>query len=295
MILWAMTLAPALLILGWSLRQARSPQLDPALQGRTAEEARQLKRILKEPRGEPSRLQNDSVRVVAAADESQSRTDEPTPSTHDNVRLDKSILTAVQDNTFGITAAEKPAYDAILAKVRNASLAELQQVAHKDVSFAALLLDAQLYRGDVVTLEGDVRRINQIIATGDDPQPNNSWEAWLFTSDSGLNPYRIILSHLPDEFPPGDALKPTPHVRVTGYFFKRYSYATANNFHTAPLLIAKTLTLLAPSKPNAAPSTGHSRKLTNMATGILAAFVILGVLVEFTSRRRRRRRRTDTA
>ena len=136
MILWGMTLAPALLLVGWSLQQARMPKADPTMQGRTDEEARQLKRILKEPPDEPSRLNDDTVRVIAGTDESPRVTLESTTSSSDHARLDKSILAAIKDNTFGITAAEKPAYDAILAKVRNESLEVLQSVAHKDVPFA---------------------------------------------------------------------------------------------------------------------------------------------------------------
>ena len=283
MILWGMTLAPALLILGWSLRQARMPKADPTMQGRTEEEARRLKRILKEPHDEPSRLNDDAVRVIADTGESSASPD-------DNARLDKSILAAIKDNTFGITATEKPAYEAILAKVRNESLEDLQRVAHKDVPFAVLMLEADRYRGEVVTLEGDVRRISPIVAAGDEPQTADSWEAWLFTTDSGLNPYRVILADLPDGILPGDSLNPPPRVRVTGYFFKRYSYATAHDFHTAPLLIAKTLTLLAPPKRISAPSAGHSRKLTILATGILAAVLIIGVVIEIASRRRSRKR-----
>ena len=287
MILWGMTLAPALLLVGWSLQQARMPKADPTMQGRTDEEARQLKRILKEPPDEPSRLNDDTVRVIAGTDESPRVTLESTTSSSDHARLDKSILAAIKDNTFGITAAEKPAYDALLAKVRNESLEDLQRVAHKDVPFAVLMLEADRYRGEVVTLEGDVRRINPVV---DDRQTADSWEAWLFTTDSGLNPYRVILAHLPDGTQTGDALNPPPRVRVTGYFFKRFSYATSNDFHTAPLLIAKTLTLLAPPKRIAAPSAGHSRQLTIMATGILAAVLIIGVVIEVASRRRSRKR-----
>ncbi len=290
MILWGMTLAPALLILGWSLRQARLPKPDPTMQGRTEQEAQRLKRILKEPHDEPSRLNDDAVRVIAGADESPRATGESSTTSSDHVRLDKSILAAIKDNTFGITAAEKTAYEAILAKVRNESLETLQHAAHKDIPFAVLMLEADRYRGEVVTLEGDVRRINSIVAAGDDPQTTDSWEAWLFTTDSGLNPYRVILADLPDGTLPGDSLNPPPRVRVTGYFFKRYSYATANDFHTAPLLIAKTLTLLAPPKRVAAPSAGHSRQLTILATGILAAVLIIGVVIEIASRRRSRKR-----
>ncbi len=280
MIIWAMSLLPALLILGWSLRQARLPKTDFVSEGLTAEEAQRLKRILKEPRADAnSPLRDDAVRVVAA----ESGVGEPpTPQQSSDARLDKSILMAINDNTFGVTAAEKPAYDAILSKVRNTSLAELEPLAHKDVPFAVLMLDADRFRGEVLTIEGDIRRLNQVT--------DKSFEAWLFTADSGLNPYRVVLASQLADMRLGDDLQPPIRARVTGYFFKRFSYATANDFHTAPLLLAKTLTPLASHKSAAAPRRNNSRSLTFLAIGILVTLVIGGLAVEMIVRRRSRRR-----
>lgn len=292
MILWAMTLAPALLILGWSLRQARLPKSEFGSAEITAEETQRLKRILKEPREDAaSPLRGDAIRVVAAESVAG---EPPAPRQSCDARLDKSILVAIKDNTFGITAAEKPAYDAILAKVRNVSLAELEPLAHNDVPFAVLMLDADRFRGEVLTIEGDIRRLNKMVVTSDEPTAGDFFEAWLFTADSGLNPYRVVLASLPDGIPLGDNLTPPVRARISGYFFKRFSYATANDFHTAPLLLAKTLTPLASHKFAAAPPTNNSRSLTFLAIGILVTLVIGGLAVEMIARRRSRRRECPT-
>lgn len=291
MILWAMTLAPALLILGWSLRQARLPKPEFNTAGITAEETQRLKRILKEPREEASPLRGESIRVVGASEQfTRDAGETPAPQTGSDARLDKSILVTIADNTFGVTAAEKPAYDAILAKARNTSLTELESLAHKDVPFAMLMLDANRFRGELLTIEGDLRRLNRLAATSEESTVDDAFEAWLFTSDSGLNPYRVVLTSLPEGVSTGDDLNPPIRARLTGYFFKRYSYATANDFHTAPLLLAKTLTPLANSKSAAAPPTNNSRSLTFLAIGVLGAFVVVGLAVEIVAHRRRRRR-----
>ena len=288
MVLWAVGLVPALLILGWSLRQARLPKPDPAAMGRTADETQRLKRILKHPREDAaSRLHDDTVRVVASSgtsnlDSSESRT---APVDRD-VRLDKSILATIKDNTFGVTAAEKPAYDAILAKVRGASLEELESSVLKDVPFALLMLDSNRYRGEILAFEGDVRRLNKMAVSSDEPTVGESFEAWLFTADSGLNPYRVVLASLPGGIPLGDELKPPIRARIIGYFFKRYSYATANDYHTAPMVLAKTLTLLRPSNSDTVLRSRNSRTLTYLAIGILAVFVVGGVVAEMAFCRR---------
>ncbi|MFM9965596.1 MAG: hypothetical protein ACKV2Q_30795 [Planctomycetaceae bacterium] len=275
LILWAMTLVPALLIVWWSVRQARQPKPDPVLAGRTPDEARRLKRLLNEPRETQSTpLRDDAVRVVA----------ETTPR---DMPIDKSLLAAVTDNTFGVTAAEKEAYDNLLAKVRAVPLGELERIAQRDVPFAVLMLEADRYRGEVLTIDGEIRRCQPL---AEPAKELASWEAWLFTADSGLNPYRVVFTNLPTGVPLGDDLKPPLRVRVTGYFFKRYSYATANNFHTAPLVLANTMTVLSQPKSSAPRPAGYSGSLTYLAIGILVTFLVVGLAVEFGFRRRSRRR-----
>jgi hypothetical protein len=280
LILWGAMLAPSLLILSWSLNQSRQPKLDPVLAGRTPEEARRLKRLLNEPRDTDSApLRDDTVRVVG---ESSS------PATP----IDKSLLASVTDNTFGVTAAEKVAYDTLLAKARDLPLIELERNARTDVAFAVLMLEADRYRGEVLTVVGDIRRCQTIPASPAEPP---TWEAWLFSADSGLNPYRVVLTDLPADVPCGDDLQPPLRVRVTGYFFKRYSYATANDFHTAPLLLARTVTVL--RQPNSAVPrpTRYSDSLTYLAIGILASLLAVGVTVELIVRRRSRRGRAKSS
>lgn len=268
-------LAPSLLILSWSLKQTRQPKLDPVLAGRTPDEARRLKQLLNEPHEtETAPLRDDAVRVVGDSD-SQSTS------------IDKSLLASITDNTFGVTAAEKVAYDTLLAKVRGVPHAELERIAQTDVPFAVLMLEAERYRGEVLTVEGEIRRCHPMAASSDEPPTT---EVWLFTADSGLNPYRVVLTELPAGVPLGDDLNPPFRVRVTGYFFKRYSYATANDFHTAPLLLAKTLIVLAQPKSPATRPAGYSGSLTYLAIGILAAFLVVGATVELIVRKRSRRR-----
>jgi hypothetical protein len=69
------------------------------------------------------------------------------------------------------------------------------------------------------------------------------YEAWIFTPESGKNPYRVVCTSLPSEIPQGEWLeKPIP-IRVTGYFLKRCGYSAPNKsgFHIAPLLLSKSL------------------------------------------------------
>ena len=266
------------------------PKPDPVAAGLTAEEAQRLKRILKEPRDiAASPLHGDSVRVVAIADELSGTR----PAS--DARLDTSILAVIQDNTFGITAAEKLAYDTVLAKVGDVPLENLRQIALDVVPFAALMLDTNRYRGEVLTIEGDLRRIDKLPARSGETTTGESFEAWLFTADSGTNPYRVVLASLPDGIPRTGNLNPPVRAQVTGYYFKRYSYATSAGFHTAPLLIAKMWPSAALAKSHGVRSAADRRGLTFLAIGLFAAFVILCVVMNFFVRRRSRHRRVSNA
>lgn len=295
MILWAAALVPALLILSWSLRHARSGKSEAVMAGRSADERQRLKRIFNEtPGSAESPLQGDSVRMTPPRDDADhaGSTTKIAVRSHDGqasdgesvADLDKSLLAAIEDNTFGVTAAERAAYDGVLAKVRETPLSALERMSRRQVPFAVLLLEASHYRGQLLTVEGDLRRLNRLTSSHVQAT-DETYEAWLFTPDSGLNPYRIVLANLPVGIAATGDVQPPLRVRATGYFFKRYSYATANDYHTAPLILAKTLTPLAPGR-GTVPPVRPSRMLTIVAVGLLAAFGVGWMIVGLFSRRR---------
>lgn len=248
-IFWAASLVPVLLLLMWSVRSTWQRNQDLLGTRNSAEETQRLRRILSGSLDEQAtQLRHDAVRIAANAESNATQSEISTGDSSVSVRGDAALLSVIDDNRFGVSVVEKPAYDELLAKVRDLSSSELERVARRDVPFAVLMLNASSYRGQVLTVEGEVRRLNRIPSRPESPVDAECFEAWLFTTDSGLNPYRIILSELPKELPTGNQLDPPVRVRATGYFFKRYSYATSSDFHTAPLFLAKTLIPLA-AKP----------------------------------------------
>jgi hypothetical protein len=254
----AVTLTPALLVLSWSLRQAAAPRTDPVLVGHSPDESRRLQRILNDPPADVSTpLRDDAIHVLAT----------------------------VTDNTFGVPNAEKSAYELFLAQARDVPHAELERAARKDVSFAVLMLNAEHYRGELLTVTGEVRRLRQLPAEPNSPE---TYEAWLFTPDSGRHPYRIIFTSRPEGVALADQLNPPLRASATGYFFKRYSYATANSFHTAPLLLAKTLIPLSQSAGKTANGgPNRSRMLTIAAIGVVAFVCLVWLTIEAGNRRPR--------
>lgn len=158
-----------------------------------------------------------------------------------NATIERSILEPVRDNTLGVRSDEVPAYFAILARARDLPPAELEAASLGPTEFRVLMLDSTSFRGRVVTVEGQVRRLVPFKPLPNDERFTQLYEAWLFSEDSGNNPFCIVFSELPEDFPRGELLEPPVHVRVTGYFFKREGYASEGGMHVAPLLLAKRL------------------------------------------------------
>lgn len=268
------TLLPMMLLAGWFAHNPHSPRSESALAGRSPEDARRLDRILHAQSESPvSPSPDDSLRVAFDSNEllpSQQISDDSMSA----VALDKSLLGSVSDSTFGIPKAERPAYEAVLAQARRVPQRELERTARQAVPFGLLMLEADQYRGDVLTIEGDMRRLHRLTPVPNVAGSSESFEAWIFTADSGLNPYRVICTSLPEGFPFGDQLDPPIRVRATGYFFKRFSYATTGDHHTAPLLLAKTLVRINVPKPVMHQPRHRSRTLTIVAVCVLLVIAI---------------------
>ncbi len=266
------TLLPMMLMASWFARGNHSSRSSHVASGLTTAEAHRLDRILHSA--------NDSP---AAHNVSESLRDSDL-----NSRASHRVarLRSVSDNTFGIPQAERDAYEALLTQASNANQTDLERAAHKDVSFALLMLEPDRFRGELITIEGDLRRLHRIATSNHDGDPE-TYEAWIFTTDSGLNPYRVVCTSLPPGFAFGDQTDPPIRVRTTGYFFKRFSYATTGNYHTAPLLLAKTLTRTTSPKPIQRPNH-RARTLTIIAVCMLLVLTIGWMLVGFSGRQPKR-------
>ena len=108
--------------------------------------------------------------------------------------------------------------------------------------------------GQLVTLDGVVRQALRVDASQDIDAAacglDHYYELALFTGDSENNPLMFCVLELPDGFPVGDDLREP--VRVAGFFFKNWRYASRSStgqLRLAPLFIGHApLRLVAPPK-----------------------------------------------
>jgi len=193
--------------------------------------------------------------------------------------LDRTLLRAVQDNAL-ISPGEQEAYFHTLAYASRVGEVGERQPA-KNITFASLFADPAAHRGERVSLRGHVRRVSEFEAGTNAYGFEKLYEAWLFTPDSGTNPYVVVCSLVPEEMPLGDGV--LEEVRTDGYFFKKYLYRAGDGMRLAPLVLADRLVWLR-SAPASAP---HS-----FATYLLgsAAAVVVGIVVSLWVFARTRRR-----
>ena len=206
-----------------------------------------------------------------------------------DVRIDRELLSHVRDNTLGVRRKEADAFYIVLAQARDVPENCLREAARDDVAFTVLMADSDHFRGVPVTVTGEIKRLNPVDASENAFGIERFYESWLFTPDSGDNPYRIVTASVPEGMPQRD-ISHELRVRVTGYFFKREGYAAQGGLHTAPLLIGKTLERLPPRAAGipAGRNLPIARYLVILATVVL---VLLGLTLWQFSRSDRRFKR----
>ncbi|MFG0333066.1 MAG: hypothetical protein ACF8TS_06875 [Maioricimonas sp. JB049] len=184
-------------------------------------------------------LRPDAVRVEVADDPGDAAA-EPVP---DGVDLDPELapgtLANVEDNWLGWLRSERPALEAVVRKVRSVPSEVIEEGALDDVTFTVLMLDADRFRGERIHVEGRLKRLTRFPFGDPEDESDDLWEGWLFTPESGDNPYLVLAAEKPDTLKAGTDIDEP--VAFTGYFFKRYGYAAQAGQHVAPLLIAKRL------------------------------------------------------
>lgn len=156
-------------------------------------------------------------------------------------QIPQELLEDVQDKRVGLLRREQDAMDRVLKRVRALTQSELEDAAKNDVGFRVVFTDSEAYRGTLIRLDGTLWRLQKFPFGDPESTDDDLWQAWLFSSDSGNNPWVVFLTDIPADLEPGQAID--REVSLAGYFFKNYGYATSDGLHIAPMLIAKTMTL----------------------------------------------------
>ncbi|HUG93840.1 MAG TPA: hypothetical protein VML55_23630 [Planctomycetaceae bacterium] len=169
----------------------------------------------------------------------------------ERVTIDAGVLRSIQDDYVGLRAAEADAYFHVLIRARDVDQRVLERASAGSVDFAVLMDDPDRFRGRPVTVEGDLKGLTPVPIEHNDYGIERLWEGWLFNRNSWPNPWCVRVLEVPAGIPQGSRITQPVRVRVTGYFFKKYGYASEGGFHKAPLLLGKRIDWIR-SEPRAA-------------------------------------------
>lgn len=161
--------------------------------------------------------------------------------------IDPHLLAGVEDRapvrSLQENADEVRAYVYLLVRTREFSPEAFAASARRDLTYAHVFEEPGKYRGQVVQIEGRLRRLRRFDAPTFAAQQGVPvvYEAWVFDELSSRHPYCLVSTDLPTDLPLGERLDYP--VSFAGYFFKRYRYQAGDGWRDAPLLIGRSLIL----------------------------------------------------
>jgi hypothetical protein len=198
--------------------------------------------------------------------------------------VDRELLAKVRDDT-AFRPSEAGAFYHLLGILDETPEAELEKGSVGPVSFTQLFGQPKEFRGDLVTMEGTVRRAQKKAAPKND-YGITDYDLLIVEPSDRAYAVWVYALELPDDFPRGEKLREP--VTLTGFFYKRLAALSEDReIMTWPVLLAKTVhrrPVLA-----AAPQANRQVELKSLTGGlaiaVLASLVVV-VFVFFATRRK---------
>ncbi|MCH8840799.1 MAG: hypothetical protein IH831_09025, partial [Planctomycetes bacterium] len=196
-----------------------------------------------------------------------------------------SDLSSVRDNTY-FRPEERNAWFDLFARLQAMDPSQLAGATVGEVTYAQLLQQPDVYRGQVVMLRGKVLREEVQQLAENKLGIARYHRLWLRPQGGGQWPFVVYCLKLPADFPRGDQLR--ADVMVTGIFFKNWSYSYDEGLGLAPVVLASGVDWQPPVAP-APRQTWTPQNLVWAATGAaLFALATVWWAVRRTVRRPRR-------
>jgi hypothetical protein len=159
--------------------------------------------------------------------------------------IDRDLLAGVEDRAPVRSADQNyyefRAYNYLLVRAHNLPAEALASAARRDLSFAHLFEEPEKYRGQIIHVEGTLRRLRQFDAARVAAKQGvpTIYEGWIFGDVYYNNPFCVIASDIDPRLTIGEKLD--RRVSFDGFFFKRYRYKSGDGVRDAPLLIGRII------------------------------------------------------
>jgi hypothetical protein len=159
--------------------------------------------------------------------------------------IERELLAGVEDRTPVRSADENyyeyRAYHYLVAQAHKTPPAWLVDHSRGDLTFAHLFEQPARYRGELIHVEGKLRRLRRFDSTGLSAQQGvaATYEGWIYSDLYFDHPFCVVASEIDPALKIGE--KVDASVSLDGYFFKRYRYKAADGWRDAPLLIGRRI------------------------------------------------------
>ncbi|HET6425593.1 MAG TPA: hypothetical protein VFG20_18025, partial [Planctomycetaceae bacterium] len=143
-------------------------------------------------------------------------------------------LNPVRDATLGVRFDESDAFFDLLQDAARTPPEDLEAKVRYDVQYVNLMTDPSRYRGQAITIAGELQRLTPFTAASNRHRLQTLYEAWIVTPDSSPHAYRVVTSQLGVGIPAKPARLP---VQVTGYFLKQEGYVSPAGVELTPVVL----------------------------------------------------------
>ena len=186
-------------------------------------------------------LADDEFRAPLPLTDSPTRRPAPAP----NRTADKNATTArfdlasIRDATLGIRYDEAETFFDLINEAATIAPAKLEDQVRHDVQYVNLMTDPARYRGQALTISGELQRLAPFPAANNAYGLRTLYEAWIVTPDSAPHAYRVITTQLGDGITPAASAR-LP-VQVTGYFLKQEGLRTPAGVEVTPVVLGAAI------------------------------------------------------
>ena len=198
-------------------------------------------------------------------------------------QVDQHLLSSVRDRRPR-SDEDREAVLQLLCVAATTAPQQLAACSRKDVFFSTLWHNPATYRGELVRVQGVLRRLEIEKENYADRNPYGIdvvYEAWLFPEDQVSNPMLVLFTELPPGLKPGLNLK--ENVAVDAYFLKIFAFwDQGGNYRGAPMFVGHKLMI------HRVDSSRFDIQVVYFFAAIVAAFFLLALVFWWQSRRDQR-------
>lgn len=183
-------------------------------------------------------------------------------------------LATIRDDTV-FRPAESLAWFHLFSVLETTPQDELDHASEGPVGYLQLNEQPNEYRGRLITISGTVRAAKLVAAPKNGFDIKEYYQLWLQPDRATDELVVLYCLELPADFPLGDNLDES--ATATGFFYKRWAYASQGGITTAPLVMAKILNWQ--PKPPAPPAVeqplGEKLFTATIVAAALAAIALV--------------------